>query len=296
MRVVVAGSTGLIGTSLIPALRQADHEVLRLVRRTPQAPDERGWSPVEGHIDEDALRGADAVINLCGAGVGDKRWNPERKAVLRRSRIEPTALLARAAAEHGVGTLINASATGYYGDRGETALIESTPPGSGFLADLCRDWEDATRPASEAGVRAVLLRTGLVLSPSGGLLGQLKPLFAMMLGGRLGDGRQYMPWISLDDEISAICFALHEPDVSGPLNLSGPAPVTNSEFTSALSEAIGRPAPWIVPGFVLRAALGEFADEGVLASQRVCPTVLEKHGFTFQHPTVRTALATAIPS
>lgn len=296
MRVVVAGSTGLIGTSLVPALRQADHEVVRLVRHEPQAPDERGWAPASGHLDEGALAGADAVINLCGAGVGDKRWTAQRKATLRQSRLAPTSLLAEAVAEQGISTLINASAVGYYGDRGSIPITESTPPGAGFLADLCQEWEAATAPAAEAGARVALLRTGLVLSPSGGLLGQLKPLFSLMLGGRLGDGHQYMPWISLDDEVSAICFALESPGVSGPVNLAGPAPVTNAEFTRAFGEVLGRPAPWFVPAFALRAVLGEFADEGALVSQYVCPTVLEQHGFAFQHPTVRAALATAVPA
>lgn len=294
MRVVVAGSTGLIGTSLIPVLRQADHEVVRLVRRSPEAPDERGWNPSAGRIDGDALEGADAVINLCGAGLGDKRWTPERKRVLVDSRVQSTALLAGAAAEHGVGTVINGSAVGYYGDRGDEVLTEATSPGTGFLADLCCQWEAATQPASDAGVRVALVRTGLVLSPSGGLLGQLKPLFALLLGGRLGDGSQYMPWISLDDEIGAIRFVLEHPEISGPVNLTGPNPVTNREFTRALAEATGRPAPWTVPPFVLRTVLGEFADEGALASQHALPKVLEEHGFTFQHPWVGAALATAV--
>lgn len=296
MRVVVAGSTGLIGTSLLPVLRQGGHEVIRLVRHTPLAPDEREWDPSTGRLDEDALEHADAVINLCGAGLGDKRWTPARKAVLRDSRLNATSVLAEAAARHGVGTLLNASAVGYYGDAGDHTITESDPPGKGFLADLCRQWEEATRPAAEAGVRVVLLRTGLVLAPSGGLLGMLKPLFSLLLGGRLGSGSQFMPWISLDDEVSAIRFLLERSEVSGPVNLTGPIPVTNSEFTHELSAALGRPAPWVVPAFVLRFLLGEFADEGALVSQRVRPTVLEERGFTFNHPSVRAALATAVTS
>lgn len=294
MRVVVAGSSGLIGTSLVPALRQAGHEVLRLVRSNPQAPDERGWDPARGVLDEDALTGADAVVNLCGAGLGDKRWNAERKRVLLESRTNPTSLLAEAVGRAGVGTLVNGSAVGYYGDTGAEQVTEESTSGSGFLADLCRRWEAATEPASAAGVRVVRLRTGLVLSPSGGLLGQLKPLFSLMLGGRLGDGRQYMPWISLDDEVAAILFALQDPEVSGPVNLTGPEPVTNARFTKELADALGKPAPWVVPGFALRALLGEFADEGALAGQRAVPGVLNRHAFGFRHPRVDEALSAAV--
>jgi uncharacterized protein len=293
MRVVIAGSSGLIGTSLVPALRQARHDVVRLVRRKPEAPDERGWNPQRGDLDDDALEGADAIVNLCGAGLGDKRWTQDRKRVLLESRTRPTALLARAATERGVPVLINGSAVGYYGDAGAQTLTESSPAGSGFLADLCRQWEGATAPAGRE-VRVVICRTGLVLSPAGGLLGQLKPLFAFLLGGRLGDGGQYMPWISLDDEVAAIRFALETPGLSGPVNLTGPTPVTNAEFTRALGDAMGRPAPWAVPEFALRAVLGEFADEGALASQRVRPAVLEEHGFRFQHPSIGAALAAAV--
>ncbi|GAA2799238.1 TIGR01777 family oxidoreductase [Saccharopolyspora taberi] len=293
MRVVVAGSSGLIGTSLVPVLRQARHEVIRLVRRTPEAPDERGWDPEAGRIENGALDGADAVVNLCGAGLGDRRWTPERKRLLVDSRVRPTAVLAEAVAARGVPVLVNGSAVGFYGDAGQQPVTESAPAGAGFLADLCQQWEAATRPAAEAGARVVLARTGPVLSPSGGMLGALRPLFAFLLGGRLGDGSQYLPWISLDDETAALRFVLEHSEISGPVNLTGPAPVTNAEFTRALGEAMGRPAPWIVPGFVLRAALGE-AAENVLTGQRALPTVLEANGFTFQHPSVGAALAAAV--
>lgn len=293
MRVVVAGSSGLIGTSLVAGLRQAGHDVIRLVRRLPQAPDERGWDPETGQLDADALDGADAVVNLCGAGIGDKRWTPERKRLLVHSRVRPTEVLAEAVAAQGVPVLANGSAVGFYGDSGSKPVTESSPPGTDFLADLCRQWEAATGAAAQAGVRVVLLRSGLVLAPSGGLLGQLRPLFSMLLGGRLGDGSQYFPWISLDDEVAAIRFVLERPEVSGPVNLTGPAPVTNAEFTRALGEALGRPAPWIVPGFALRIVLGELADQ-VLGGQRAVPTVLEAQGFTFQHPSIGSALAAAV--
>ncbi|SDZ46271.1 hypothetical protein SAMN05216215_107631 [Saccharopolyspora shandongensis] len=295
MRVVVAGSSGLIGTSLVAALRQAGHEVVRLVRRLPTAPDERGWDPEGGQLDADALDGADAVVNLCGAGIGERRWSPERKRQLVHTRVRPTEVLAKAVAEQGVPVLANGSAVGFYGDSGSKPVTETSEPGSDFLADLCQHWEAATKPAADAGVRVVRLRSGLVLAPSGGLLGQLRPLFSMLLGGRLGGGTQYMSWISLDDEVGAIRFVLERPEVSGPVNLTGPAPVTNAEFTRALGEALGRPAPWIVPGFALRIALGELADQA-LTGQRALPTVLESEGFAFQHPSIGAALAAAVSS
>ncbi|MFR9729149.1 TIGR01777 family oxidoreductase [Saccharopolyspora sp. MS10] len=294
MRVVVAGSSGLIGTSLIASLRQGEHEVRRLVRRRPEAPDEHGWDPTAGELDEDALAGADAVVNLCGAGLADRRWSTERKELLVASRVRPTALLAEEVARRGVPVLVNGSAVGYYGDTGDRTVTESAPAGSGFLADLCRQWEAATSPAVDAGARVVRSRTGLVLAPSGGLLGSLKPLFSLMLGGRLGDGSQYMPWISLDDAVGALRFLVEQPDISGPVNLTGPAPVTNAEFTRELAAALGRPAPWAVPEFALRAALGQAADEALLAGQRAVPEKLDEHGYSFAHPALQAALSAAL--
>lgn len=291
MRVVVAGSSGLIGTSLVAALRGAEHEVLRLVRRRPAAPDERRWDPPAGRIDDDALDGVDVVVNLCGAGVADKRWTDARKQVLLDSRTVPTEVLAAAVAEHGVPALVNASAVGYYGDTGDAVVDETTPSGTGFLADLCRRWEAATAPA-EGSARVVRLRTGLVISPSGGLFGRIKPLFSFFLGGRLGDGRQYMPWISLDDAVSAIRFAV-EHDLRGPVNVTAPSPVTNAEFTRTIGHALRRPTPWVVPPFALKLVLGELAEEGVLAGQRAMPRVLERHGFQFLHPALGAAVAAA---
>ncbi|RKT53258.1 TIGR01777 family oxidoreductase [Saccharothrix australiensis] len=292
MRVVVAGSSGFIGTSLVAALRAADHEVVRLVRRRPAAPDEREWEPPAGRIAPDALAGADAVVNLCGAGVADKRWDDARKQVLLDSRTVPTEVLAAAVAEHGVPTLVNAGAVGYYGDTGDEVVDESTPSGTGFLADLCRQWEAATRPA--AGARVVRLRIGLVISPSGGLFGKLKPLFQCFLGGRLGSGRQYLPWISLDDVIAGMVHVLEHESIDGPVNLTAPSPVTNAEFTRTVGHALHRPTPWVVPAFALRAVLGEIAEEGVLAGQRAVPKVLERNGFQFLHPALGAAVAAAV--
>jgi uncharacterized protein (TIGR01777 family) len=295
MRVVIAGSSGLIGTTLVAQLRQAGHDVLRLVRRPARAPDERAWDPLAATIDAGTLECVDGVVNLCGSPMADRRWSGEVKQAIRDSRIVPTEVLAAAVAEHRVPVLVNASGVGYYGDTGDRQVDESAPLGSGFIAQVCRDWENATAAAERAGVRVVRARTGLVISPSGGLLGQLKPLFAVGLGGRLGSGRQYMPWISLDDEVGGIRFALENDELAGPVNLSGPDPVTNAEFTRALGEAMHRPAPLVVPGFALRLVRGaEVVDEMALIGQRAVPAVLRKHGYPFQHPTLSAALATAL--
>ncbi|MFC9788688.1 TIGR01777 family oxidoreductase [Rhodococcus sp. NPDC127528] len=294
MRVTVAGSSGLIGTALVASLRADGHEVRRLVRRPAAAPDEFTWSPPDDEIDLRALADADAVVNLCGAGIGDRRWSGPYKQTLRTSRIDTSRVVADAVARSGVPTLVNASAVGIYGDTGDRAVDESSPTGTGFLADLCRDWERAAEPASAAGVRTVLLRSGTVVSPHGGLLGRLRPLFGVGLGGRLGSGRQYLSWISLEDELEAIKFVLRTQTVNGPVNSTGPSPVTNAAFTADLGRALHRPTPWIVPRFAVRALVGEFADAAVLTGQRVLPTVLEEAGFVFRHNTLGEALDAAL--
>lgn len=289
--IAIAGSSGLIGSALTSALRAADHRVLRLVRRAPATADEIFWNPDTGEFDASALRGVDAVVNMCGVGVAAKRWSGAFKQSLRDSRIGPTEVLSRAVVESGVPVLVNSSAVGYYGDTRDHVVDESGPAGHGFLAGLCRDWEAATETASAAGVRVVLMRTGLVLSPSGGMLARLKPLFGLGLGARLGNGRQYMPWISLEDEVRALTFAIERDDLAGPVNGTGPAPVTNAEFTTALGRALNRPTPMLVPGFALRAVLGEFAEEGLLGGQRAIPAALERVGFEFRHHTIGEAMA-----
>ncbi|MDT7711734.1 MAG: uncharacterized protein QOG46_423 [Pseudonocardiales bacterium] len=295
MRVAIAGSSGLIGTALAALLRQTGHDVLRLVRRPPRGPDERAWDPSAATMDADTLAGTDAVVNLCGSAMGNKRWSGEVKQAIRDSRIGPTEVLAAAVAEHRVPVLVSASGVGYYGDTADREVDETFPQGSGFLAQVCRDWEAATAPAVRAGARVVRVRTGLVISAAGGLMGQLKPLFAVGLGARLGSGAQYMPWISLDDEVGAIRFALEHDELSGPVNLSGPDPVTNAEFTRAVGETMHRPTPLVVPGFALRLIRGaELVDEMVMAGQRAVPSVLRKYGYPFQHPTLRAALAAAL--
>ena len=293
MRVMIAGSSGLIGTSLVPHLRHNGHEVLRLVRREPKAPDERGWDPPAGRLQDGALDGVDAVVNLCGVGIGDRRWSGARKQAIKDSRVEPTEVLAAAVATEGVPALVNASGINFYGDTGDRPVDETAPVGRGFLAEVCQDWEAATA-AAQPSTRVVWLRTGLVLSPSGGLLGKLKPLFRLMLGGRLGSGRQFMPWISLDDHVGAVTRLLEDGGVSGAVNLVGPEQVTNKQFTEALGQAVHRPTLFPVPPFALRTVLGgEAAQELVLTGPRAVPGVLERIGYTYQHPTLAEALASA---
>jgi uncharacterized protein len=289
MRIAVAGSSGLIGSALVPELRGAGHEVVRLVRRAPTAADERRWDPPAGRIDANALDAVDAVVNLCGAGVGDRRWSHSRKQVLLDSRIEPTEVLAAAVAERGIPVLVNASGVHYYGDAGDRVVDETAPRGQGFLSDLCRDWESATARASDGGARVVIARNSHVLSSSGGLLGPLRRLVRFGLGGRLGRGDQYMPWIHIADHVAAIRFLI-ETEVSGPVNLASPNPVTNTELTRALGKALHRPTPWMVPKLALKVVLGDFADE-MLMSQRAVPKVLPDNGFTFRHPTLEGTLA-----
>ncbi|MFD3748168.1 TIGR01777 family oxidoreductase [Nocardia sp. NPDC058633] len=294
MKVVIAGSSGLIGTALVAALRRDGHQVSRLVRRPAAAPDEFTWDPARAQLDERALRGADAVVNLCGVGIADRRWNGSYKQLLRDSRITPTDVLATAVAAAGVPTLVNASGAHYYGgETGDAVIDETSPAGTDFLATLCRDWEAATEPAAEAGVRTVLMRSAVVLARNGGMLAKLHPLYWVGLGGRLGSGRQYLPWISLDDEVGAIVFALTHPEICGPINATGPAPVTNAEFTRALGRALHRPTPFLVPGFALHALVGELAAS-ILHGPRAIPAVLEEAGYTYQHPTIGAALTAAV--
>jgi uncharacterized protein len=288
--VAIAGSSGLIGSALVTALRTADHHVLRIVRRAPANASELHWDPDSGELDADALDGIDAVVNLCGINIGRRRWSGAFKQNLRDSRITPTEVLSAAVADAGVGVLVSASAVGYYGDTRDRAVDETALAGRGFLAQLCKDWEAATAPARDTGTRVVLARTGVVLASSGGALRQLRPLFSVGLGARLGRGRQYMSWISLEDQVRALQFAISDSRLSGPVNLTGPAPVTNAEFTAALGRAVNRPTPLMMPGFAVRAALGEFADETLLSGQRAIPAVLERAGFEFHHNTVGEAL------
>jgi uncharacterized protein len=291
--VAIAGSSGLIGSALVTALRIADYQVLRIVRRAPAHAGELHWDPDSGELDSGVLSGVDAVVNMCGINIGGRRWSGAFKQTLRDSRITPTEVLSTAVADAGVDVLINASAVGYYGNTKDHAVDETASAGTGFLAQLCTDWEAVTAPARDAGTRVVLARTGVVLAAAGGAMRQLRPLFSVGLGVRLGSGRQYMSWISLEDTVRALQFAISDARLSGPVNLTGPAPVTNAEFTAALGRAVNRPTPLMVPGFAIRATLGEFADETLLSGQRAIPGALERAGFDFHHNTVGEALSYA---
>ncbi|TDD68156.1 TIGR01777 family protein [Actinomadura darangshiensis] len=295
MRVTVTGSSGLIGSALVQSLREDGHEVVRLVRQAPSRPDEAQWSPADGCVDKGALEGADAVVHLAGAGVGDRPWTKAYKRKVYDSRVAGTRTLceAIAAADPRPRVLVCGSAIGYYGDTGGREVDEKSPAGQGFLAALVRDWEAAARPAGEAGVRVVHPRTGVVLSREGGILGRTLPLFRLGLGGRLGDGAQWTSWISLHDQVAALRFLLDH-ETAGPVNLTAPNPVTNDAYTKALGRVLHRPARLAVPAFALRAALRGFADEGPLVSQRVLPHRLADAGFRFAHEDVESALAAVL--
>jgi uncharacterized protein (TIGR01777 family) len=304
MRIAITGSHGLIGTALIHSLLADGHRVVRLVRGTPAGgarPDgteEVGWDPRAGRVDAAGLAGVEAVVNLAGAGVGDHRWTQAYKREIRDSRVLGTRALAEALAglETPPRVLVSASAVGVYGQTGDRVIDEASPVGDDFLARVCVEWEGATAPAADAGVRVVHPRTGLVVASGGGAWGRLFPLFRFGLGGRLGSGRQYWPFISLADEVAAIRHLIADETLSGPVNLSAPEPVTNREVTAAMGRVMRRPTLASVPEVALRAVLGEMAVE-VVGSHRVVPRRLVESGFTFRHPTiddaVRAALATS---
>jgi|SRR5690606_2407848 uncharacterized protein (TIGR01777 family) len=296
MRILLAGASGFLGTHLARRLVANGHQVTRLVRHATPGPGQVPWQPSTGQLDPAALADVDAVINLAGAGIGDRRWTERYRAEIRRSRVDTTTTLARAIAatpaERRPAVLLNASAVGWYGDTGDRAVEEDAPAGEGFLADVCRVWEAATRPAEDAGVRVVRLRTGYPLHHSGGLLKRQLLPFRLGLGGRLGTGEQWLPWISLADWLSAVEFLLTH-DIAGPVNVVGPAPVTNAEFTRVLGRTLRRPAVLPIPAVALRLALGQFAT-AALASARVLPGTLTRAGFRYQHPELSAALRAAL--
>jgi len=285
----------MIGTALKAALRNDGHDLRVLVRREPRAPDEVRWWPGERDLSPEVMSGADAVVNLSGASIEGRRWTESYKRQVLSSRLEATATLVDAilaAGEHAPAALLSASAVGYYGDTGDEIVDESHPAGSGFLADVCRKWEAAAARA-DGHTRVVVLRTGLVLSREGGLLGRLRPLVKAGLGGKLGSGRQFQPWIALPDHLAATRFVLNT-DVRGAVNLTGPAPVRQDEFVAEMGRILHRPTVLPAPAFALRVALGGLADEGVLVGQRAVPAVLETAGFSFAYPTVSAALSWAL--
>jgi uncharacterized protein (TIGR01777 family) len=294
MRVAVTGSSGLIGTALVAALRADGHEVIRLVRSGPPAQDALVWDPraERGGLDPASLDGVTAVVHLAGAGIADKRWTEGYQAEIRNSRIQGTRALVRALAAMAAppGVLLSGSAIGWYGDTGGREVTESDPAGRGFLPELVRDWETAAGEAADAGTRVVTLRSGIVLSPGGGMLGRLLPLFRRGVGGRIGSGRQVMSWIGLSDWIAATRFLLGRADITGPVNMTTPNPVSNAEFTAALAAAVHRPAVMTVPVPALKLAVGGVSSD-ILSSARVLPRKLLDAGYQFQHPGIAGALA-----
>ncbi|MFE9168319.1 TIGR01777 family oxidoreductase [Streptomyces kebangsaanensis] len=294
-RVAVAGASGLIGGALVRSLRADGHEVVRLVRRAPRGVDEVRWDPAGRSVDRAGLAGCDVVVNLAGAGVGDRRWTEAYKQEIRDSRVLGTAALAEAVASLDVPprVFVSGSAIGFYGDTGDRVVDEDAPPGDGFLPRLCVEWERAAAPAREVGVRTVFARTGLVVAREGGAWGRLFPLFKAGLGGRLGDGRQYWSFIALHDEVAALRHLVDTGSLSGPVNLTAPQPLTNREITAAMGRVLHRPTLLSVPAPVLRGVLGEMAGD-VLGSARVVPKRLLESGFSFAFPGIEDAVRAAL--
>ena len=296
MDIAITGSSGLIGSALAASLRHAGHRVRPVVRRPVANDDEIRWDPTGGTIETEKLEGVRAVVHLAGAGVGDKRWTPERKKEIRESRTIGTGTIARAVADAKVPVLVSGSAVGYYGDRGDEVLTEDSGPGTGFLATLCIDWEAATAPAEASGARVAHIRTGIVLTPKGGALAKLLPLFKLGAGGRMGSGRQWWPWITLEDEVGAITHLLTA-DAEGPHNLSAPNPATNAELTRALGRVLRRPTVLPVPAFGPRLLLGKELAAALLEdSARVVPARLQSSGYEFAHPDLEPALRALLVS
>ncbi|WP_199042152.1 TIGR01777 family oxidoreductase [Glycomyces salinus] len=286
MRIVIAGSSGYLGTALMDALE--GHDIVRLVRHRPDEENEIRWDPYREALDPAILDGADAVVNLCGVPIAGRRWNEAYKKRIAASRVIPTRVLAEAVAAAGTPALLNASAIGWYGDRANVQVDESTPAAADYLGKTCLAWETATKAARQAGARVVRLRTGHVLGPGSPLLAKLAPVFKLCIGGRFGDGRQYLPWISLRDWTAAAVFLL-ESDVSGPVNMVGPTPATNREFTKSMAAVLHRPAPWVIPGWAARLVAGEAAVE-LLRGAKIDPAVLRENGFAHRDATVLDAL------
>ena len=293
MLVAVSGSTGLVGSEVVASLSAAGHEVVRLVRRVPSLGEKAvRWDPAKGEVDAAGLEGLDAVVHLAGENIASGRWNAARKAAIRGSRVNGTRLLCDALAglARPPKTLVCASAIGYYGDRGADVLTEESSPGAGFLAEVCREWEAASEPAARKGIRVVALRIGVVLSPNGGALSRMLPPFRAGLGGVIGNGRQYVSWVALDDLVGIVLHALQSGELRGPVNAVAPVPVTNRELTEALGKVLSRPTLFPVPAFALRLAVGEMADALLLSSARVVPSRLEATGYPFRFPELPAAL------
>jgi uncharacterized protein (TIGR01777 family) len=300
MRILVSGSTGFLGTSLVETLQGQGHAIARLVRPGSVRKEAAGansqaiaWDPVAGQFDAAGAEGADALIHLAGASIAGGRWNASRKELLRTSRIDATRHLMGALAklQRPPRVIVAASAVGYYGNRGDETLTEASAPGNDLLAGLCREWEAETASGAEFGARVVSLRFGIILAAHGGALGQMALPFKLGAGGRLGDGRQWMSWLTLREAVSIIQFALATSGLAGPVNAVTPNPVRNNEFTSVLAKTLRRPALFPAPAFALRLALGEMADALLLGSQKVMPSKLAAAGYSFLQPDLASALA-----
>ena len=296
MIVAVSGSSGLVGSSLVPTLRAGGHTVRRLLRPCADAgADDIPWDPARGHIDPGRLAGCEAVVHLAGENIAARRWSPDQKRRLRESRVPATALLATALASlpRPPRVLVQASAIGYYGDRGDEILTEESPPGTTFLPALCQDWESASDPARRAGIRVVCTRFGIILSARGGALRKMLTPFRLGIGGVVGSGRQYWPWLAIDDAVGIVEHALADTGLDGPVNAVAPEPATNREFTRALGRVLGRPTVMPLPAFALRLALGEMGSL-LLESARVVPERLRRDGYRWRHPDLDGALRHAL--
>lgn len=291
MRVLIAGASGLVGSALIPALEAEGNEVTRLVR-TSAGTGEIEWHPNNDQLDPAKLEGFDAIINLAGENIAGGRWTDDQKRKIRDSRVNGTHLLSEAIAKLSTRprVFVCASATGIYGDRGDEILDEQSDSGGGFLAGVCREWEQATEPAVQVGVRTVNLRFGPILARAGGMLAKLLTPFKMGMGGKVGSGKQYISWVAIDDAVGAIKIALSDGSIRGPLNVVSPNPVTNEVFTKTLGHVLSRPTALAIPAFAARLAFGEMADEMLLTSQRVVPKRLTEAGYEFQQPELEGAL------
>jgi len=299
MKILITGSTGLVGTALTQDLQRAGHTVCRLVRAGTSASTSSGfdvnWNPATGELGGAAV-GADAVINLAGASIADGRWTPQRKQLLRSSRVDTTRALVAALAKMSARprVLISASATGYYGNRADEILTESSQPGSGFLSEIAKEWESEALKAEALGIRVVRARFGVILAKHGGALPQMMRPFQFFVGGKIGTGQQWISWITLDDTVAILRLALENANITGALNVVSPQPVTNAQFTKALSATMNRPALFPAPTFALRLLLGEMADALLLSSQRVQPAQLQKLNHQFQHPDLGAALSAVL--
>ncbi|MEO5568148.1 MAG: TIGR01777 family oxidoreductase [Gemmatimonadaceae bacterium] len=291
--VAVTGTSGLIGSALVSALEESGRRVLRLVRRPPKSENEITWTPAARLLDERKLAGVDMVVNLAGETIG-QRWSTTRRRLIRESRVRGTETIVGAIARSGRSTtLINASAVGYYGSRGAEILDEKSTNGRGYLAEVCRDWEDATKPIAPRS-RVVMLRNGVVLSSKGGVLPEMLRPFQLGLGGKIGDGKQYLSWIDLDDMVRAIIWTIDHPQIRGPVNVVSPNPITNREFTHVVSDVLKKPAIVPVPALALKLMFGEMASQTILASQRVMPEVLTASGFEYARSDIRASLASCV--